>query len=146
MKKKCVAEKKGKMVVGKTEKIKSTIKETKYCSILAQGKVFDGEYTYCIEKVFVKELRQEEIRFSLYKDTLNQVERYIPRSLDVTEKEFLELFKEAVKHDVFSGELLADLRTELVKRRKGANRPNERDEVEPEEVGEVQEEVEENEE
>lgn len=54
------------------------IKETKYCQILAQSKVVDGEYTYCIEKVFVKGKNREEIRFSLYKDTVEQVERYIP--------------------------------------------------------------------
>nr|WP_294099767.1 hypothetical protein [Proteiniclasticum sp.] len=133
------------MVVGKTDKIKPTIKETKYCSILAQGKVFDGEYTYCIEKIFVKELRQDEIRFSLYKDTMNQVERYIPRSLDVTEKEFLELFKESIKHGVFSEELLINLKTELVKKRQGTKRPIEKEEVEREELEEVQEEVQENE-
>lgn len=93
------------------------IKDTKYCKILAQSKVIDGEYTYSIEKVYVKEKKQDEIRFCLYKDTVNQVERYIPRSLDVTELEFLELVKGAITKEVFSKELLSSLRVELSKKR-----------------------------
>lgn len=89
------------------------IKETKYCQILAQSKVTDGEYTYSIEKVFVKAKRRDEIRFCLYKDTGNQLERYVPRSLDVTELEFLELFRDAIKQEVFSKDLLSGLRTIL---------------------------------
>lgn len=96
---------------------KEFIKETKYCQILAQGKVVDQEYTYCIEKVFVKEKKREEIRFSLYKDTLQHIERYIPRSLDVTELELLELFREAIKHEVFSQEMLQALRVILTQKR-----------------------------
>lgn len=30
------------------------IKETKYCKIKSQGKVGEGEYTYSIEKVYIK--------------------------------------------------------------------------------------------
>ncbi len=86
------------------------IKETKYCRILAQGKVMDGEYTYAIEKVFVKNKERDEIRFCLYKDTATQIERYIPRSLDVTEQEFLELFREGIRQEVFSKELIVALR------------------------------------
>ena len=89
------------------------IKETKYCQILAQSKVTDGEYTYSIEKVFVKAKKRDEIRFCLYKDTGNQLERYVPRSLDVTELEFLELFRDAIKQEVFSKDLLSGLRTIL---------------------------------
>jgi len=30
------------------------IQDTKYCKILSQGKLADAEYTYCIEKIFIK--------------------------------------------------------------------------------------------
>jgi len=86
------------------------IKDTKYCQILAQSRVTDGVYTYSIEKVYVKKKKRDEIRFCLYKDTLNQIEKYIPRSLDVTELELLELFKEAINQDVFSMEMLGSLK------------------------------------
>lgn len=89
------------------------IKETKYCQILAQSKVTDGEYTYTIEKIYVKQKRRDEIRFCLYKDTVKHLEKYIPRSLDVTETEFLDLFREAIRQEVFSKELLYGLRLAL---------------------------------
>ncbi len=66
---------------------RKVIKDTKYCQILNQGKVADEEYTYCIEKIFIKCIKRDEIRFSLYKDTIRSAERYIPRSL------FLKLMK-----------------------------------------------------
>lgn len=66
------------------------IKETKYCKILNQGKIDDDDYTYCIEKIFIKGKNREEIRFSLYKDTVRSEQTYIPRSLDVTEEELLQ--------------------------------------------------------
>ena len=39
------------------------IKETKYCKIINQGKVGEGEYTYSIEKIYIKELKRDEVRF-----------------------------------------------------------------------------------
>jgi hypothetical protein len=88
---------------------RKVIKDTKYCQILSQGKVADKEYTYCIEKIFIKKKAREEIRFSLYKDTILSSERYIPRSLDVTEKELLSLMKEAMEKAVFSKEFIKEL-------------------------------------
>lgn len=93
------------------------IKDTKYCQILAQSRVTDGVYTYSIEKVYVKKKKRDEIRFCLYKDTLNQIEKYVPRSLDVTELELLELFKEAINQDVFSTEMLGTLKGILSQKR-----------------------------
>ncbi|CAM2873373.1 hypothetical protein HAHI6034_06685 [Hathewaya histolytica] len=40
----------------KEEKI---IKETKYCKIMNQGKIGDDEYTYTIEKIYIKELKKK---------------------------------------------------------------------------------------
>lgn len=86
------------------------IKETKYCEIHNQGRYVDENYTYCIEKIYVKDLQRFEIRFSLYKDLKKHVEKYIARSLDVTELELVELFKDSIANDVFSKELIETLR------------------------------------
>lgn len=40
---------------------------------------------YCIEKIFVKSMKRNEIRFAVYKDTVRGDDIYFPRSLDVTE-------------------------------------------------------------
>ena len=76
------------------------IKETKYCKIINQGKVGDDEYTYTIEKIYIKELKRNEIRFCVYKSTRRGDETYIPRSLDVTELELMELIKKSIKEKV----------------------------------------------
>ena len=73
------------------------IKETKYCKIRNQVKVGAGEYTYSIEKIYIKELKRDEVRFCVYKATRRGDETYIPRSLDVTELELIELIKEKTK-------------------------------------------------
>lgn len=37
----------------KNIKEENIIKETKYCKIINQGKVGEGEYTYSIEKIYI---------------------------------------------------------------------------------------------
>ncbi|MBP2031905.1 hypothetical protein J2Z42_000570 [Clostridium algifaecis] len=88
---------------------RKVIKDTKYCRIFSQGKMSGEEYTYCIERIFVKAKDREEIRFSLYKDTIISLQRYIPRSLDVTEEELIELIKQAIDNSVFSKEFIKNL-------------------------------------
>lgn len=88
---------------------RKVIKDTKYCQILNQGKVADEEYTYSIEKIFIKAVKRDEVRFSLYKDTKRSAERYIPRSLDVTEEQLLQLIKESITAGVFSKEFIKNL-------------------------------------
>lgn len=82
------------------------IKDTKYCEIHNQGRYVDNNYTYCIEKIYVKKLKRFEIRFSLYKDLTGHPEKYIARSLDVTELEFISLLKDALEKNVFSPEII----------------------------------------
>ena len=82
------------------------IKDTKYCEIHSQGRYVDNNYTYCIEKIYVKKLKRFEIRFSLYKDLTGHPEKYIARSLDVTELEFISLLKDALEKNVFSPEMI----------------------------------------
>ena len=75
----------------KNVKEEQIIKETKYCKIINQGKVGEGEYTYSIEKIYIKELKRDEVRFCVYKATRRGDETYIPRSIDVTELELIDL-------------------------------------------------------
>lgn len=82
------------------------IKDTKYCEIHNQGRYVDNNYTYCIEKIYVKKLKRFEIRFSLYKDLTGHPEKYIARSLDVTELEFISLLKDAIEKNVFTPEMI----------------------------------------
>ena len=91
------------------------IKETKYCKIKSQGQVGEGEYTYSIEKIYIKELKRDEVRFCVYKVTRRGDETYIPRSLDVTELELIELIKESIREKVFSEEFIEMLKQEINK-------------------------------
>lgn len=99
----------------KNVKEENIIKETKYCKIMNQGKVGDDEYTYTIEKIYIKELKRNEVRFCVYKVTRRGDETYIPRSLDVTELELIELIKESIKNKVFSEEFITMLKQEISK-------------------------------
>ncbi|MDB2102349.1 hypothetical protein PMW00_04860 [Clostridium paraputrificum] len=78
-----------------------------------QGKFGEGEYTYSIEKIYIKELKRNEVRFCVYKATRRGDETYIPRSLDVTELELIELMKESIKNKVFSEEFIKMLKEEI---------------------------------
>ena len=59
--------------------------------------VEEGEYTYSIEKIYIKELKRDEVRFCVYKATRRGDETYIPRSLDVTELELIKEFNKIVE-------------------------------------------------
>ena len=89
------------------------IKSTRYCNLLRQSSLKDEDYTYCIEKIFVKSMKRYEIRFAVYKDTVIGDDIYVPRSLDVTELELMELIKKSIKEKVFSNEFIEMLRQEL---------------------------------
>ncbi len=43
------------------------VKSTKYCNILKQAKIQDGENVYAIEEIYIKELKRIEVRFAWYK-------------------------------------------------------------------------------
>ena len=85
------------------------IKETSYCKIYNRVSIEDDDYYSCIERIEVKEKQREEIRFALYKDTIRGDNRYIPRSLDVTEIQLLELIKKAIVSDEFIDMLKQEL-------------------------------------
>lgn len=94
------------------------IKETSYCKIYNKVSIEDDDYYSCIERIEVKEKKREEIRFALYKDTIRGDNRYIPRSLDVTEIQLLELIKKAIQNKVFSDEFIDMLKQELSNNKK----------------------------
>ena len=93
---------------------KKIIKKTNYCNIVEQVKIADNEYTYTIEKIFIKALKRNELRFCVYKCTRRGDETYIPRSLDVTEEEFQELIVQAIRNKMFSGEFITTIKEELI--------------------------------
>jgi hypothetical protein len=94
------------------------IKETSYCKIYNRVSIEDDDYYSCIERIEVKSKNRDEIRFSLYKDTIRGDNRYIPRSLDVTEIQLLNLLKLAMEERVFSDEFIDMLKQELNKNKK----------------------------
>ena len=82
------------------------IKSTRYCNLLKQASLKDEDYTYCIEKIFVKSMKKNEIIFSVYKDTVRGDHIYIPRSLDITKLELMELIKKFIKENVSSDDFI----------------------------------------
>lgn len=90
------------------------ITETKYCKVLRQAKIREGNIGYGIEKIFVKALNQEEIRFVYFKDTLRKKQQLIARPLDLPEDDLIELIKESLNKNVFSKEFILNLK-EIVK-------------------------------
>jgi hypothetical protein len=92
------------------------VKETKYCEIYKAVSIIDDEYYSSIEKIRVKQKERDEIRFALYKNTFKMERQFIPRSLDLTEKQLLELIRKAIEGKVFSEEFVNLLREELNKK------------------------------
>ncbi|ETJ35930.1 hypothetical protein Q604_UNBC09754G0003 [human gut metagenome] len=58
-----------------------------------------------IDKIKVKSENREEVKFTLYTDTFMMERQFILRSLDLTEKQLLELIKKVIKGKVFSDNL-----------------------------------------
>ncbi|MBN7575390.1 hypothetical protein C1H57_08215 [Clostridium sp. 2-1] len=92
------------------------VKETKYCEIYKAVSIIDDEYYSSIEKIRVKQKEREEIRFALYKNTFKMERQFIPRSLDLTEKQLLELIGKAIEGKVLSEEFVNLLREKLNKK------------------------------
>ncbi|WP_144555458.1 hypothetical protein [Bacillus sp. X1(2014)] len=88
------------------------LKRTKYCDLLAQGTTQEGVDISAVEKIFVKELKREEIRFAWYKEK-NGSRHFQPRPLDLTERELLELLKDGVNKGVFSNKFKEELKNIL---------------------------------
>lgn len=89
------------------------IKETRYCKVLKQAKIRESNVAYGIEKIFVKDLNQEEIRFVYFKDTYRQEEQLVPRPLDLPEDDLIKLIELSIKQNVFSKEFVGKLKAIL---------------------------------
>lgn len=97
---------------------KSQVIETKYCKILKHAKIIENNEVYSIEKIFIKELNQEEIRLAYYKDITRrgvlQVEAFIPRHVDLTEDKLLELISKGISQNVFSKSFVSNLKEIMI--------------------------------
>ncbi|MEH7748248.1 hypothetical protein V7659_25025 [Neobacillus drentensis] len=88
------------------------LKTTKYCTLLAQGITQEGEDISAVEKIFIKSLNREEIRFAWYKEKSGT--RYFqPRPLDLTEDELFDLLKDGIDNGVFSEKFRGNLKKYL---------------------------------
>ena len=94
---------------------RKVIKETKYCQVYKAVSIIDDDYYSSIEKIKVKSKNREEVRFELYKDTFKMERQFIPRCLDLTEKQLLELIRKAIEGKIFSDEFIKLLKDELNK-------------------------------
>lgn len=90
--------------------IREILKSTKYCDLLGQGRVEDGDAISALERIRVKSSGNDEIRFAYYKKTENGKDRMIPRPLDLSEEELLTLFEDAIENNVFSPYFLKKLK------------------------------------
>lgn len=95
------------------------VKETRYCKVLRQAKIRDNNLAYGIEKIFVKELNQEEIRFVYFKDIIKgsimMEEQLVARPLDLPEDDLIRLMELSIKQNVFSKEFVGKLKEILDK-------------------------------
>ena len=88
------------------------IKSTKYCNLLARGMTKEGEDISAVERIFVKDLNREEIRFAWYKEK-NGTMQFRLRPLDLPENELIELIRNGVRNEVFSKEFRESLKNIL---------------------------------
>ncbi|WP_043932495.1 hypothetical protein [Bacillus sp. EB01] len=88
------------------------LKSTKYCNLLAQGRSQEGEHIATVEKIYIKDIKRNEIRFAWYK-VKDGVEKFQLRPLDLTEEELLIVLKDGISKGVFSDEFRENLKKVL---------------------------------
>ncbi len=87
------------------------LRNTKYAKEIATAKLPSGSSKksfVAIERIFVKEAKQIEIRFSLWEGS-----KLMPRALDLPEDELLSLMSAAIRAGVLSPEFTTGLRRAL---------------------------------
>ncbi|EQB88755.1 hypothetical protein J2Z44_004182 [Clostridium punense] len=87
--------------------------DTDYCRFYARGSFLSGDFMCTLEQIFIKELDRREIRFGYYKKNKNGNFQLVTRPLDVTEDEFIVMFKDAIENGVFSKIFITALKTIL---------------------------------
>ena len=86
------------------------IRDTPYASLFAQHKVGEAR----VERLWVKDATQWEIRFSWWKN-LGDGEKMMERPLDVPEDVLLELFRGGLCEGVFADDFTRELKDLLEK-------------------------------
>ncbi len=83
------------------------LRETSYAGLIAEGRlsVGDGHEELRVERLYVKDRKSVEIRFSWWKNGGLMI-----RPLDATEEELLHLFDEGIKSGVFTPNFIRRLR------------------------------------
>jgi hypothetical protein len=84
------------------------MRDTDYATELRRASLPYGEHELRVERLFVKEEGQEEIRFSWWKNG-----NIVPRPLDLPEDGLIDLFRLAVEAGVFTDDFRARLRAIL---------------------------------
>jgi len=103
----------------KTDDNRKILKDTAYCTLLESKKTKEDAYgnQYAIERIIVKDMERDEIRLCLYKNVMNQqgrlVNRMIPRPLDVTEDELLELISMGICSGILSNDFISKLEKKI---------------------------------
>jgi len=84
------------------------MRDTPYAKELCDPSVVDWEQSQArLEKLYIKKLKQEEIRFSWWKNG-----KMMQRPLDLTEADLLKLLHNGF-NDVFSDKFLVDLKLKI---------------------------------
>jgi hypothetical protein len=83
------------------------MRDTKYATERATASIALDDVHECkIERIYVKENEQDEIRFSWWKNG-----KMMMRPLDLNEKDLIKLLKEAIKEDVFTSGFRSKVRS-----------------------------------
>lgn len=86
------------------------INDTRYCTVKAEGDLDLERYRPVIQRIKVKKLEREEIRFAYYNIDEDGKQHFQPRPLDLEEDDMIALIAQGVKKGVFSKEGLKSLR------------------------------------
>lgn len=81
------------------------MRDTKYAREIATASLPSGDSEVRIERLFVKDPQQEEIRFSWWKNG-----QMMMRPLDLPEDELVQLIDLAIKNNVFTSGFLGALK------------------------------------
>jgi len=87
------------------------MRDTDYATELATARLpsDDGVHECRVERIFVKEENQEEIRFSWWKNG-----NIVPRPLDLPEEQLLQLLSRGIANGVFTSQFRSALREMLL--------------------------------
>ena len=72
-------------------------KETKYCKIIKSVDLVDDEEIFSLEKIYIKSLKREEIRISLYKDNRYKKRMFVARAVDMEIEKLITLISLGIK-------------------------------------------------